>query len=139
MEQVNLNGEMEYSVEVRDTLAGHGIAIDTFRDFLRANGEMTLDAAIGGILTRAQNVSEGKAVAGEASGDAVLAEQEAAKAAREASEVQPEAPEAPQAQEVAPEVAQTQEEAPKAESEASPAPQATEAEAPTEQAVDAES
>ena len=79
MEQEILNGEMEFSVEVRDAIAGHGIAVDTLRDFLRAHGEMTLEAAIGGILTRAQNVEEGKAIAGEASGDAVLAEQEAAR------------------------------------------------------------
>lgn len=83
MDELILNGEMEFPVEIRDAIAAHGIAIDTLRDFLREKGDMTIVAAIGGILERAKNVSEGDAIAGEASGDAVLAEQEAAKEARE--------------------------------------------------------
>lgn len=79
MDELILNGEMEFPVEVRDAIAGHGISVDALRDFLREKGEMTVVAAIGGILTRAKNVAEGGAIAGEASGGAVLAEQEAAR------------------------------------------------------------
>lgn len=77
MEQRNLNGEMEYSVEERDVLAGHGIAIDALRSFLRINGEMTLDAAIGGLLNKQAIQAEGGVVAGSPEAEVVLAEQAA--------------------------------------------------------------
>lgn len=77
MEIRELNGEMEYTVEERDTLAGHGIAIDTLRDFLRANGPMNLDVAIGGILGAQTIVAEGGVVAGSPEAEAVLTEQAA--------------------------------------------------------------
>lgn len=76
MEQRNLNGEMEYSVEERDVLAGHGIAIDTLRSFLRINGEMTLDAAIGGLLNKQAIQAEGGVVAGTPEAQEVLESQE---------------------------------------------------------------